>query len=411
MKMTTYKTRKKSNKQESIIFIDLPKRTNKVFVSIVFQFGFYNESKNTHGLTHLLEHFIIDFIQKKLSSLFIDGLVDNTYTRFDLNASKREVVKHFSTTLKIISQPKFHDKILLSNEKARIQTEFAEKYMDFKQWLGVEIIQFLINSPIFVKHRRIEQIKNVEKASLRDLKRVHKLFMKYPHRIFISGYKLVPAQKKILSDIAQEFFKNQERMRSKFTKIVYSPKRNKTIFHPTIFPKHVYHSLIFPAFSLQNSSISERIALGFICIELKQLFTQSMGKMGTYKTDYKYTITGNYGFVAFFLYIPKESKNECPKIIFNNIKKLLEQKDLKKKLEKYIVKKEKDLRQLWNGNETRIDWVIDDLIDFGAIKYLSEVRRELKDVTLEKVGVVARRIFNPVNLHALTVVSHKKLNK
>jgi predicted Zn-dependent peptidase len=409
--MTAYKTRKKSGKQENVIFIDLPKRTSKVFISVVFQLGFYNELKETYGLTHLLEHFITDFIQKALDSAFINGSIDNTYTRFDLDTSKREVVNHFSTILKIISQPQFHDEKLLSKEKARIKIEFYEQYSDFRQWLMAEIINFLINSPVSFKRKRIKQIKNVEKASLQDLKRVHRLLMNYPYNIFISGYKLVPTQKRVLSGIAQEFFKNQRYGRSKFTKAVYSMKRSQTICNPTVYPKYVHYSLIFPTFSLQDSSISERMALGFICIELERLFTQSMGEMGVYKTDYKYAITENYGFVTFFSYVSKESKDECQKIIFKDTERLLERKDLNKKLQKYIMEKKKDLKKLWNGNGTRTDWIIDDIIDFGSVKPLSEVQRELNGVTLEKVEVVARRIFNPANLRILIAISNKKLSK
>jgi predicted Zn-dependent peptidase len=75
------------------------------------------------------------------------------------------------------------------------------------------------------------------------------------------------------------------------------------------------------------------------------------------------------------------------------------------------MEKKKDLKKLWNGNGTRTDWIIDDIIDFGSVKPLSEVQRELNGVTLEKVEVVARRIFNPANLRILIAISNKKLSK
>lgn len=398
-------------KTKNAILIDLPKKTDKIYVSVVFAFGLHNESKKTYGLTHLLEHFIVDIIDKETSPIYVNASVGNTYTKFDFDFTKGKAERSLFTVLKIISKPLFNDNELLIKEKARIQNEFYEKYADFKQWLKNEMVRSLIKSPIILKRDYIEQLKNTERATLSSLRLAHRVLYKNSSLVFISGYKISNSQKRKLVNMVKQFFGNTLKAQSRFPETIYWKAKSKTISHEAVSPRYIHHSIIFPAFSLQDSSVPERIALAFICSELKRSFTKSIINMGIYKVDYTYTIAKNYGFVAFFSFIPRKFKNDYQLLLFNDVKKIFSDKEIKSKLQKYIAGKKDYLKKLWNENESRIDWFIDDFIDFGSVKSLSQVRKEFTKVTSEKLREVSKKIFNQSNASTLTVNPRTKINR
>lgn len=392
-------------KNHKIFFIDLPKKARSIYISVIFQHGYYDETNSSFGISHLLEHLLSEQIQKVLDTDAVYASINDKSIRFDITTSRKNVYNHLKKTLSIVLDLKIDNKSIIEREKARMRIELHEKYGDFYKWIESEVLKVIIKSPSYIKRSRSRQIKNLENFTIPKLVKAHANIIKKPLIIFVAGYKIPTSDKKELSKILESKTAKINLIKeNKYESVSYVKNKKSILKHPIIEPGYVHQSIIFPAFALQNSSLSDRFALGLICKELSWHLTKSLGEIGVYKVDYEYRVRENYGFVRFFSFVPKKHENLYQKIILEGTKNILKQLT-KKKIKEFKTARRRNLQNTWENNLSHIDWIIDDILDFGQIKTPNNIQKELEKLTPKKLSFIAKKIFNKSKISILTVKS------
>lgn len=394
---------------ENIIFIDLPEETAEVLVSVIFQYGYFNENDEELGRGHLLEHLVGYRLHKAFGYENVLGTIGDNKIEFDITLSKKNASQNLSLAMEAIFTPLEFDENIINREKNKIQSEIVEKSVNYYEWLRDQTISTVISSPAHIKRNRFGQIKNIGSIDLEDLKKTHERLLKQPVVICIGGYKLSGTLKKELSEIVSGYTKATALNREP-AKIVRPKTKIRKSYYPTL-PKHSSHiSLVFPGPSYADSAI-ERYALTFLNYELYRRLDQTMEKLGIYTVDYEYYIKPDHGFISFSSFSTTASPREYKEAFFAGLKEVLEDKNLPKLLKDHLSKRKKNIKEDWANNYKRMGWIVDDMIDFGYIKDAKAMITELNTITSDIIKEVAQKYLNPEEVHTLLVLPKNNTKK
>ena len=389
-----------------VIFVDLPKKESKVYISLLFSYGYYLESQQEFGMGHLLEHYLAFRMEEKIGKS-LPASIGNRSMQFNIEASKSNFKKKLYDVLSILKDDPIASESILKREKARIKIELDELYSRLEKHIEHQALRALFSGPNYVTRNRILQNAIVPKITLKELRILRNTLMgKHFLGIVVGGYKLPKSARKEIEDKVEDLFPRTKSLTEapkphcKITKA-----KSRTINHYGIKPGYTHVSILWPGISLADS-IVDRFALRYLCGQLTDRLNKPLGDIGIYGYDYNYALYNKFGYVRFYGYIPEGMSKRFENIIYQEINLLIQgKKTIESDIKKYISKRAKNLRDMWGNNFDRMDWVVDDMIDYGKIVPLSKIILERKKMNALIVSRVAIRVFSKKNQRTLIVRS------
>jgi hypothetical protein len=296
----------------------------------------------------------------------------------------------------------------LNREKARIKIELDEFYSRPVKYLEQQSLITLYRGPGIVTREKTLQNISISKMGLKDLQKLREnLLSKHFVGVIIGAHKLPKRSRtELLNDFSKWLPSGAHLTEPKKIEARLSKTRKRILRHVSIEKGYAHVSLIWPGLSME-SSLSQRFTLGYICSELLDKLEKPLGDAGVYRYDYQYQIYDKYGLVRFWGYVPKNATALFEKIVYDQLKLLVsDKKKIDSGVKKFIIERTKRLKRSWKNNLSRMDWVIDDILDFGESIPLLSVISELKKVGASSVRREAENVLNKGKQHTL-IVGHK----
>ncbi len=399
---------KRKNKSK-VYFVDLPEKDTNVYISVLFSYGYYNEPQNKFGTGHLLEHYLGFRIDDKIGRPIQSASISNRSMQFDIKSTKGKFLNELRDALTTLKDDPIDNSDFLKREKARIKIEIDEMYAQNERFLEQQALASLYSGPDIVTRNKAIQSKIVQSIKIENLRALRdELFRHNIIGVVIGAHKLPKSKRLVAEQLIGNFIKTTGA-------IVESPKpvtkiakiTKKVVAHHGVEPDYIHIAMMWPGLSLKNHS-AERFAMRFICSQLLERLEKPLGDIGIYKYDYQYVIANSFGYVRFHAYIPKDASAQFEKIVYQQLKELSsDKKNLAPKLKKFVSIRTKKLKEMWDDNLGRMDWVIDDLIDYGKIISYKEVIEQRKKINLPLVSRLLGRIFQKKYQHSLVVKSSR----
>lgn len=386
-----------------IVFIDLPKKTSDILVSVVFQYGYLNEADDELGLLHLVEHLVMARVQKELGRENIMGTINDRKVQFDFVLNHKNVHNNLPIALESIFSIKEFDEKLVKSERSQIRSEIAEKMVDFHEWLKIQSTAMLIASPSHLTRNRFDQVDNIKSAEQSDVINAHRRMIKQPVVVCVGGYRLKKALKKEVTEMVQSYIQPSIAKRN-LTEITWQKKKSINKYYPTILANTAAVSLIFPAPSLADDAL-ERYAMTFVRLQLDKKLNEAVERAGIYGVEYNYTIDREYGFINFLAFVPSDLLEIYPRIFFEELERVKNDETLERELKEHLTQRKKNIREDWSRNYGRMGWVVEDMIDFGFKNDPTKMIPGLDKLTVAKVREVLEKFFVREKMYTLTITS------
>ena len=401
----------KRGSNPKVIFVDLPKKESKVYISLLFSYGYYLESQQEFGMGHLLEHYLAFRMEEKIGKS-LPASIDNRSIQFNIEATKSNFKKKLYDVLTILKDDPIASETILRREKARIKIELDELYSRFEKHLEHQALGALFSGPNYVTRNRILQNAIIPKITLHELRILRNtLIDKHFLGIVVGGYKLhKSAKKEIEGGVGGLFPRTKSLLEAPKPHCKIAKAKSRTINHYGIKPGYVHVSILWPGISLADP-ILDRFTLKYLCEQLIYRLEKPLGDIGIYGYDYNYALYNKFGYVRFYAYTPEGLGKKFEDIIYQEIDLLIHDKKRESDIKKYISKRAKNLRVMWGNNSDRMEWVVDDMIDYGKIVPLSKIILERKKMNVMTVSRVAKKIFNKEDQRTLVVRSAQAKNK
>lgn len=383
---------------DNFYIVNFPNKTKEVYFDVYVKSGYFDESEKEFGTGHLLEHYLLESIPDKEKFEFSNGLINNDFTDYYIKSENKNAIRDINLFLKGVFRPDFSNKVLLSREKKVIANEIGSK-KDIK----VEAFDFLLkenfgNNFLYARDK-INQIKNIKKIELSDLKKYHeKIFNKRNVLFVLSGYNLNKnIEKEVLNIIDGYKFKkssvkNEKKIKtSKFykNKIIKNQKYNwndKVVFNLCFnFPVNL---------SKSHKNLKTLVLIRDYFEDQKFSFAKEMRDLGIYSISLDRIIWRNDGIIILSAQIEKEKvvllKKKFIEFLDNIIKEGIPEKDLLK-----LKKMQKErLEKSFSDNIKRLGWIANDLIFHGKITPLKEDLVELRKIDLNYIKKFSKQVFD-----------------
>lgn len=397
----------KMKKTPQLLFIDLPEADSNSYVSVLFSYGNFSESSKQFGQGHLFEHYISFRIEDSLGYILDSASTGNKSIQFDIKIKKSNVVKHFAKALDVLKKNPIDNNTFLDREKARIKIELDEYYSRPSKYWEQQALETLYRGPDIIVRNRTNQNIAISKTSLSDLRKLRdNLLNHHLVGVCVTAYKLPKYVREELQAIFDKWLPEHAQLLPVPNPVVKIAKlKQRTISHFSIEKGYEYLSLSWPGVLLTDS-LARRFSVGYLCSELLKKLEKPLGDIGIYRFDYQYVTNDTYGFVRWWGYIPTGSAKRFEKILYEQLAAILVDKTtLTSGIKKYVIERTKKLKSSWKGNLSKMDWVIDDILDFGKVIPLSAVVNELQKVSAVSVGREASKVFDKKTQHTLVIAA------
>jgi len=358
----------KKKLKNGLTIIHEPRKTDSVAIEINIKTGSINETNQTNGISHFIEHLVFKHTknrtQKQLSSAIEDvGGTLNAFTDNERTAFHAQVLKkHFNTALEILSDivlnPLFLEKDIEQERKVILRE------MNMYEDTPMIYQQVLLPNKLFQKHPLGNMIIGTKK-SMNSITR--KQILDYYHKYYIPNNIsiAVVGDIKSLFNKVEFFFRNIKSSKLLKSRLIKEPKIKKPIlFTQKRKIENSYFSLGFKTISrshkdsfvldLINTILGEGMSSRFF-----QEVREKRGLVYTIKSNNKFV--NDIGYFEVYAGIKKEKIKEAKKVIFQEIRKLAkittkELNQAKIKLEgNYLIDNEDNihmatLMNYWNTN-------------------------------------------------------------
>lgn len=388
---------KKISKIDNFYYLKLPRKTSKVYLNINLRTGYAKENDKEFGTGHLLEHYLIGALRKLKNdkNIKIVGSIGQESTIYSLECSVSSIENEAQVFIKSILKPEFSDKKIFQIEKEALINELYIKLNSFDIVMEETILAQKVNKKCKYARNTDDQIRNIRKINLKDLKKYHrKFFVKENVIITISGYQLKPKIiQKVLSFI-KECKLSTKRIDHHFTKCFFSKPEVKIIKKDLKKGLNIA-VLTFPAY---NNKIkpAQRIVLDII----GHLFSGSsddllarLRQMGIYNLNYRKITWRNMGIIFFYSLIANQKL--LPFLSFMNeaIRELKNKEISKTKLMLFLKQVKQSEKKAFNNNLDRVDWINYDLAHYGRVMPIKEDLKIIEKITTKIIKATARKIF------------------
>lgn len=389
-----------------IAYIDLPEKTEKVFIFLSFDRGFYTENSTRFGYGHLLEHCLSAILEDTFGRN-AECLMTYSDLQISLVSTRDAITDDFVRLLKLSLSPSPIYAKLLETEKHRVRMEVYEKYTAYHNWLREQIRNSLVSEPEKVRRGYIQQFNTILQATAKEIEKEWQDMVRHAPRITVAANTMDTLPKHILETSTQEMLSDSARAEnSPIGNITYARVFSKTLTHPEVSPGYSNVSLLFPVIGISVSNVEDRYILHIAHTALRAMMRSRVERLGAYQLRDWLSVQRNFGYFAFSATFSETQVQSFSDEIFFVCNEIIRTPSI---LNDHIATFQKDeiadLQNRWNTNDGRIDWCLEDMIDFGRVLTLEELQQTLEQITPEKVTVAIKRLFTRDNLSTLCVVN------
>lgn len=370
-----------------------PEKTDLVFVDVYILGGTIVEAAEYTGLTHLLEHYLMENMSHNLvDAVELNATVSAECMHIYCAVPYDRFVDFVPVFFAGIFSPQFAATAIFAQEKAAVLNEIQTNADDIEYKLEKAVFNNRCLSPHSGHFKSsLDAVPSVRSAELDTISALYaQLVQKNAVKIFISSYRPLPP-----NDI-QQVLKNVvvgEGNPIQFPICEYS--RKKVLVQPDETVTGSYVVFSFPWVTLRDDYVTRMSANflidSFFSWEADSL-NQAVRAIGVY--GFKYQLVKNYseGLLTIVCNAPTEKVQQVVEIAkkhFANTKQRLPAAEHIAQLKTEAIAQH---TQRWRSNE-RLDWIIDE-VAFGVWKGgITEDIAAIKEVTTETVRAVAQKYF------------------
>lgn len=405
---------KKISNTPKIYSVNLPEKTQEVWLRVYFKSGRIFEEDNFVGIGHLAEHYIAEKItQKHAERINTNAFIDSSNLEFHLWTTKKDFIKQAKILLEHIFKPKFDDSDLLEREKQVIANELKTKYTLPNRQESEYVFQERFVSKNQACWDIPTEIANLSKFNLADLERYHKTnFIKENLTICIGAYQLDTEVLAVIKQILEELPLSSGKENS-YPEQTFSER--KIVFKNSNEELDLTRLIItFPGLSYQNS-LEDRITLNSICHFLTRNsvygISQKQRDVGLYSIDYTTVMEDSFGFVGFSATAPAKRTFEIVELIISTLKNykttLLPQNFVRSH---YLLMRN-DISKSYQNNEGFFSIVCGDILRDDRSYTLPELLRSYRKFTPELIQSISQQIFSNEKVNLLFSGNVSNVNK
>jgi len=383
-------------------FIDMPKETDKIQVSVIFDSGYASEEMGKEGTTHLLEHYIVGLLDDCLKKeVYLNGWTSNEYLELYLETSKKNLDKHISKFLDILSSPNFDREDILNRERIALVNEIQSKVNSGSTrafWSNTELLLGK-DSPYTRSYE--DETKNAREANLKILEKSFNEIKARKIRLVIGGHGLNEEELLlIVKAINKRFSESEEELKYEDCKLTSKEISQREIDNI----KGSYVEFIFPGIS-SSEDIKNKICLNKVCrlfvdMQYGPIF-EKLRNEGIYGLDYSASFYKEFGLIGFDSHVPKSSANSLIRIFRETLEEYLKEGVSEETLSEDKQKIREANRDRWDSNSDRYEWAVDDIRSSGRIYTPEDIEDIVKEITPEYLSQIAKEYLNLDKLRIL----------
>lgn len=390
-------------KKPQVYFINLPQKTDKIYFDIFYKSGYIFDPPKLKGCIHVLEHYLVGSMNSKYAAIFLkaNGSVNNEFVNFYLVSDQNKILSDLEKFLSGIYHVDFSNNKLFQYELKAIENEIIEKKNNIKRQILDQVSKDLFIKSCPYGETDIGKIKELQKFNLFKIKNFYnENFIKKEPIFFIGGNKL---DKEIIKNIieAVKKYASQDTLQSfysvDFPKCQLPPFRIKKIKNESI-KKGVYSIYVFPGFTIQQNDLLHRLALNILLKILTGVspfgLILKLREEGIYSINDINIIGQQTGTVALISFSDNIQLIKSANIIKKHINQL--KKDLidKKFLLKIIQERKENQKAVWENNEKKYGWIINDIKNSQLVANIKVYNKILEKITPEFLKSIANQIFD-----------------
>lgn len=379
--------------------INLPEKTEKIYLDINLKTGYIDENEKIFGTGHLLEHYLtyLLFETKDEKNLSTNAQIGFDFTNYSLISTNKKIIEETKKFLDSILKPNFNNIELLNREKKVIENELKTKSNSNYQKIFDLILKKRFLDKCHYSRNFSEQIKNIQNKKITHLQEYHNQFFNNQNIIFtLSGYKLNKKIAKKVFDIVKDYkipFKNRgEENRPMCGCSGFSIVKNSKIQ----LTNNVLLIISFPLSKNIEIKPKEKIIINMIekiFSHSDLLFAKKIRDIGIYSSDFDWFSWKEVGLVIFSITVPKQKLYNFIEIFNNSMYELkkgfIDQKELN-----YIKKKAiQNTKNAFKNNTSRLSWITHDLLTLGKVVLPKEDVRNIKTINKKSIADITKKIF------------------
>ncbi len=369
-----------TNQRTKVININSQQIKNKIIFTMAFKYGYYDEPEKKYGYSHLVEHYLCTFLNKKIICNDVYGSIDENYILINIDFNKKDYdnfIKEFHyNDLKKNLLSEINDQII-KKESKKLISEIKNMYLNVTNEIKEELLNKIIKKPKKISRRKNIQIKNIREIKKEEFKKSIRKILNSPKIFFIDKSSNKNNMKfrngKFVRTCKVEFIKNKQ---SKINTKNFSLKDYKII--------------CFPGLSFKSKTI-ERFSTRFIIYKIKKLLQENLKNEGIYDVFYDNYVYANFGLIWFMVNkVDNKKINEIFKKIPSDF---LKDKNLKKEIDTFKKNQKREIKRAWSVKENRNPWIIEDLLEESNFNHPDLIINQINKISKKDIKK-ALKIFN-----------------
>ena len=169
---------KKMSSKPFFYQINLPEKTEKIYLNINLKTGYVDENEKIFGIGHLLEHYLtyLLFEKKDGKNLSTNAQIGFDSTNYSLISTNKKFLKETKIFLDSILKPDFNNIELFNREKKVIENELKTKSnLNYRKIFDLILKERFLNKCHYSRSFS-EQIKNTQNKKITHIQEYHSQF-------------------------------------------------------------------------------------------------------------------------------------------------------------------------------------------------------------------------------------------
>lgn len=390
-----------SNEMERIRFIDLPQKTEAVFVRIFTNAGRFSEAPGQQGIGHLLDHYVNGKIFQRYFNLDTNAHIDRDFLWFSLDTNKKNCLRDIAKFLQHVFNPDFSDQVLLDFERQalinELKSEAATAYNDtFEKSLSWKF------SGYPNVYKEIEKVRDV---TLSSLEKYHKMvFSDYRLSVFVGGYKLGRLKKEIRS-VAEKHPGGAKSNALSYRYLTPTMKSRQDIALNNENRGQAFVYFVARSFS-HNDPVEKRIATTIILRELVSHTKNSpflpLRRMGVYGLNFDHVITKSIGFTVLSAVCSPDVIDDVVATVRKSIRHCTIFGVTKAAIARHRKGQREYYQSLKNNNGNFFSHIVDDYLYLGETISFNKAMKWWGLINPDYVKKIAEEVLTNDNLSVVT---------
>lgn len=390
---------KKISNKPTFYQINLPEKTEKIYLDINLKTGYADEDEKMFGVGHLIEHYLMCllFEKKDGKNLSTNAQVGLGSTNYSLISTNKKILKEIKTFLDSVLKPNFNEAGLFNREKKVIENELRTKLNFNHRKVFDLILKKRFENKCYYSRDFSEQIKNIRNKKITHIQEYYNQFFNNQNIVFtLSGYKLDKKMVEKIFDIVKDYkISSENRTKTKQQICNYSKfcvvKSSKIQLN-----NDVLLVVSFPLFKNTEIDQKEKIIINMIekFLSYSDLsFAKKIRNIGIYSSDFDWFSWKEAGLVIFSITVPEQKLYNFIEIFNNSICELknglIDQKELNYAKKKAI----QNTKNAFKNNINRLNWITHDLLTLGKVVLPKEDVRDIKNIDRKSIANIIKKLF------------------